>query len=156
MWFLGSCVALASAVALHGIVCRLNLPWDRVLRFLAGGSAVGAALLGLMSARYGFLAVETWAAALCYAFVCELYIFLFTLASSSVSANLLMTLYGKPLTPREVEVIYGSERMVAQRVRRLLDTGFLKMDAELLTVTPRGLRLQRSLSALRAFFRNAG
>lgn len=152
MWLLAACVAWASSVAVHGMICRADLPWDRVVRFLVVGAAIGVALIGFIGSRYGLLAAETWASALCYAFASELYIFLFTLAGSSVSANLLMALYSRPLTPTEVEVIYSSDRMVAQRVRRLIDTGFLTVDQGLLSVSARGARLQRSLSTLRAFF----
>jgi len=154
MWFLASCVAMAFALGLHGVICRVDVPLDRVVRFLAVGSAAGLALLVFMFRAYGISSVETWAAVFCYAFACELYIFLFTLVSSSISANLLMTLHGKTLTAQEVDALYDSERMVAQRVRRLLATGFLRAEGSDLKVTPKGLRLQRSLSALRGFFRH--
>jgi hypothetical protein len=156
MWFPLFVLATACAIASHGAACRLDIGMDRVSRFLAVGSVIGLALLVFLIDTYGILSVETFAAALSYAFACELYIFLFTLVSSSISANLLMTLYDRELTAAEIDDIYDSERMVAQRIRRLLATGFLRSEASGLTVTPKGMRLQKLLRALYAFFGHGG
>jgi hypothetical protein len=154
MWFMELCGAFAGAVLFHAIVCRIELPLDRVVRFLAVGSVVGLALLGVLSAQYGLMAVETWAALLGYAFACELYIFLFTFTISSISANLLMSLHRRVLTVQEVDRIYDSQRMVAQRLERLLSSGFLEWQGTQLQVTSKGLRFLGVLGALRGFFRH--
>jgi hypothetical protein len=155
MWLAAFCLATACAVLAHGVICRLDIALDRVLRFLLVGSAVGAALLAVMVREFGFFSVETWAAVLGYAFACELYIFLFTFTISSISANLLMSLHRRALTLDEVDAIYDSERMVAQRLERLLQGGFLQMDGPALKVAPKGMRFHRFLRALCDLFRHS-
>lgn len=148
----------AGSLVLHAMTCRLQLRADRVVRFLVGGSLTGLLLLLLSLQRYGWLALETVAAALVYAFLCELYLFLFTMTISSVSANLLVRLRSGGMALTDIERHYDSRQMVRVRIGRLANTGFLHLDGDRIFIDARGFRLLRVFRALRGFFgiRDAG
>lgn len=146
--FLGSLV-------LHAAACRLGLRADRVIRFLAGGAAMGLLLLLLTSKRYGWFAVETVAALLVYASLCELYLFLFTMTISSISANLLVRLRSGDMTLSEIEQRYDSQKMVRDRLDRLEGTGFLRYDGGRILIAGKGARFLSVFRSLRRFFRHA-
>ena len=74
-----------AAVALHAIWCRLSTRLSVVVKFVLVGGATGLVLIGHLIG-IGGLSTGTLAGALVYALACELYIFLFTLILSSVSA----------------------------------------------------------------------
>ena len=140
------------SLVLHAMACRLQLRADRVVRFLAGGTLTGLLLLLLCSELYGWFAVETVAAALAYAFLCELYLFLFTMTISSISANLLVRLRSGSMALHEIERRYDSRQMVRVRIERLANTGFLHLDGERICIDAKGFKLLRIFRALRQFF----
>jgi uncharacterized protein YacL len=125
---------------------------DRVARFLVVGGLIGIVLVGLLLERFGGLTAEVAAGVLVYAFLCELYIFLFTMTISSISSNLLVRLAQREMTLSEVGAAYDSESMVTGRLARLVSTGFLQQSDDLLSITLKGLRFVRSMNSLRKFF----
>lgn len=152
MWMTYALLAFLSALAAHAIVSRRWPGGNRVMQFLAVGGLAGLGLLAQLARYYGTLALQTAAGALSYAFLCELYLFLFTLALSSVSANLLARLGGGELTDGEIAALYDSEQMVRNRIERLVATGLLVASTPVLKVSVRGERLLAALGMMRRLF----
>jgi hypothetical protein len=145
--------SFAVALALHRIACRLSSKVDRVSRFLLAGGIAGASLVWATSARYGLESVETAGAALVYGFLCELYIFLFTMTISSISSNVLVRLSYQDMHIEEIARRYDSRQMVRQRLERLAAAGLLSRAGSRLTLTPKGARFVATFQSLRRFFR---
>lgn len=145
----------AASLALHRFACRLPLNIDRVSRFLFTGGIAGALLVWATGSRYGLDSLETVTAALAFGFLCELYIFLFTMTISSISANVLVTLYSQALDIETIARQYDSRQMVRKRLDRLAATGFLCRTGSQLTLTQKGTRFVRAFRNLRRFFRQA-
>lgn len=152
-WITSLAAALLSAVALHAIACRLSLRVDRVMRFLAIGSLVGLCLILVISRRHGFWSVETMAAALTYGFLCELYLFLFTMTISSISSNIVVRLLQSDLAISEIDAVYSTGAMIHARLDRLVATGFVRPCGSALVLTDKGRRSVQIFESLRRFFR---
>jgi len=120
--------------------------------FLLAGCAVGAGLAGFLLQRSG-LTAESLAALSSYAFACELYIFLFSSISSSISASLLYGLRSGALSATELESRFGGAAMVERRLSRMLSTGILQRSATSYSLTARGIGLMRAYRGCRGFFR---
>ncbi len=154
MWALWVLVYFAMAVAGHAVFCRLPFVWDTVLKFLVVGGPLGLVLSGHMFLLEG-LAVETWTALLMYGFACELYIFLFTLVGSSVSASLLLTLRTGTLPQAEIDNLYSNTYMVERRIDNLLAAGLLGVTRSGYLVTAKGQSLLAVFRTLHRFFKHA-
>ena len=96
------------------------------------------------------MVAELITGALTYAFLCNLYIFLFTATLSSVSSNLLFRLSREALTPDDVERLYSGRAMAEVRIKRLVDAGFLAAGTTGLTLTAAGRRALRPMGACAA------
>jgi hypothetical protein len=153
MWLALPFAYLAAAVLGHAVLTRVPLPMNVVARFLVvgglGGAALGVQLLG----SYG-PAVEAAGGLLVYALACEVYIFLFTLVSSSVSARLLLTLRSGDLDEAAIDARYSAAEMVDGRLAKLVANGFLVRDADGYALTPRGRRTVATFERLRRAFRH--
>ncbi len=143
--------ALGIAIALHGLAIRMPMKLDVVRRFVAVGFPVGIALMALSFGRSGFSA-EGWAPVLLYAFLCELYIFSFTLVLSSVSVILLVMLCEGPVESAALARVYDPDEMVRLRLDRLVKNGFIARQDRRLSVTEKGMQYHRAFTSLRAFF----
>jgi hypothetical protein len=154
MWFVGAFIGLIIAVILHAGLCRAPLPLNVVTRFLVAGGLVGASLVWWLVGRYGITAPQTWAAALVYAFCCELYIFLFTFAMSSITANLVGRLLRRNMTDSQIEQFYDSRHMVATRLDRLVAVRLIDERPAGLRLTTEGARMVGIFRRLRHFFRH--
>ncbi|HKE97227.1 MAG TPA: hypothetical protein VKB34_23150, partial [Povalibacter sp.] len=91
--------------------------------------AIVAIVWGLVLAlplfeRYG-PDVRTWAALSVYALGAELYVFLFTMIGSSITARLLITLRTRDMTPGEIDAAFPTSGMVEGRIQNLLRNGFI-------------------------------
>src|SRR5206468_734152 len=124
MWMMWAIGYFVMAVAAHGCIARLVWWNDPVSKFLLVGSLLGLILIGHMSGVHGF-ALPTLASIAFYAFACELYIFLFTMVMSSVSAKLLMTLRDTVVSDIHIGEMYSADGMVERRLERLLGIGLL-------------------------------
>ena len=136
---------------LHGVAMRLPLRGDVVRRFLLVGVPIGGALIIFSFADLG-ASSPAFAAIVLYALLCELYIFCFTLVLSSVSATMLIMLRRGAVDASALAGAYDPRGMVKLRLDRLIKNGFIAREAERLVVTPRGMQLHRTFSALRGFF----
>lgn len=154
MWLASGLLFFPAAVGLHAAIGRIPLIANSVMRFLAAGSAVGLALILLLAARYGPSSAELLTGAFAYAFLCALYIFLFTTALSSVSANLLFRLSRQPLLPEDVAQLYSGRRMTEMRIERLIASGFLKLEPQGLALTAAGARTVGTYERLRRLFKH--
>ena len=142
------------SVGLHVLAGRLGLIANSVFRFLVVGSAVGVILILWLIARYGPLSADLITSVLAYAFLCNLYVFLFTLPLSSVSANLLSRLSRQPLGPEEVARLYNGHNMTELRITRLIHAGFLDANSEGVALTVVGARIVTAYERLRRLFRH--
>lgn len=159
MWFIISLVSFILAIIFHAVLSRLVPSANRVFLFLILGTAVGSGLIYLNHINYNFFSIETAASALLYAFLCELYLFLFTFALASISANLLQHMSIRSLSASEIDAIYDSRKMVLNRYNRLISNGLIVMDSagiegEGFVISPKGLKLLNSLNFLRKIFKH--
>jgi hypothetical protein len=152
MWIAGAFLGLVIALVGHAALCRTSLPLNVVTRFLIAGGIVGVFLVWWLIGRYGATAPQTWAAALVYAFCCELYIFLFTFAMSSVTANLLGRLSRCGMTDADIDQLYDSRHMVATRLDRMIAVGLIKDGPAGLSLTAKGTRMVAVFRHLRELF----
>jgi hypothetical protein len=154
MWFVGALFGLIIAAMGHAGLCRASMPLNVVTRFLIAGALVAACLVWWLLSRYGATAPQTWAGAAVYAFCCELYVFLFTFAMSSVTANLIARLSRYDMTDSDIEKLYDSRHMVATRLDRLVTVGLIEDLPSGLQLTTEGTRMVRIFRWLRDFFRH--
>ena len=127
--------------------------------FMAIGFPVGLALSVLMGFEFGWFAPQTFAAVALFAFLCELYLFLFTLALASISANVLVTLREGAMSHKSIGELYDSRGMVVTRFNRLISSGLIQLsslgvEAEGYEITQRGKRLIDALNILRRVFKH--
>ena len=135
---------------LHSVATRI--PWGNPIgKFLLVGGGAGLAL-GAHLVVLGGDSLALLAALLTYAFLCELYLFLFTMVASSISARLLLLLRQRDLTADEIKSLYDPAGMVDCRLERLLVAGLLKQEACSYRVSGRGRRLAALFLALKRFF----
>ncbi len=106
----GALSVFVGAVVVHAIICRLPLSLNVVFRFVIVGGVLGLVWMWWLYGNFG-LAPQFWAGVLVYGLCCELYVFLFTLAMSSISANLLVSLSRRAMTAAEIEQLYDSRSM---------------------------------------------
>lgn len=130
---------------------RAPLGLDSVRRFLLVGAPLGVALVAFSLAHFG-PTVPGIAAILLYALLCELYIFLFTLVISSVSATVFIMLRRGPVQASALACAYDPQEMVNLRLEGLLRTKFIERASGRFTVTGRGKRLHCIFTGLRQFF----
>lgn len=145
------------AVFLHAIVMRVYPAKNRVAAFLAIGSVIGLVLAIILFKRDGWITLQMIGGLALFALLCELYLFLFTLALASISANLLVVLLSDKLDYKRIENLYDSKGMVEKRFIRLISTGLIEQKAiESKTVgyqvTGSGDRVLKFLNMLRQFF----
>jgi hypothetical protein len=152
MWLIVSAMAFVTSVLVHAVAVRLFDRAGGVAAFVAIGVVVGAALIGYCAGRYG-LTAATLAATLTYAFVCELYIFLFTLVGNSVSFGLLTRLARQPLKAAEIAGYYRAEAMIGRRFEQLERVGLIAAGPAGFRLTRRGKGVVRISLRLHVVFR---
>jgi hypothetical protein len=154
MWL--ACAILFGFGAVVGYMglARVAMAINIVLRFVLAGGLLGFALTWWLAVNYGLFAPELWAGVLIYLLFCELYIFFFGLAVTSISANLLVRLLHGKMTDEDIDRLYGSRAMVAARLDRLVATRLLTATAEGLKLAPKGERTVRIFDRIRRFFRH--
>ena len=152
-WLAWTLLAFAAAMAGHAALGRLRRGGSAVKRFLLVGGPVGLLLVGGMVAGHG-LSEQPLVAALAYGLLCELYLFLFTLAANSVTLGILSRLSDGPLDEARIAKDYDTAAMVDRRLDQLVDGGLLQRDGDSYRPTPQGARTARSFAALRRLFRH--
>jgi hypothetical protein len=149
----GALGVFVGAVIAHAVVCRLPIGLNIVFRFVLVGGVLGLAWTWWLYGTFG-LAPQFCAGVLVYGLCCELYVFLFTLAMSSISANLLVSLSRRAITTAEIEQLYDSRAMVSSRIDRLVAVGLFDETPAGLELTAKGARTVRTFGRLRTFFRH--
>jgi hypothetical protein len=149
MAILWAVAAFLTAVGVQALWLRLPLKGDAVTKFALTGGAIGV-VLGLLILVQAPTMMGL-AALVLYAFACELYVFLFTLVGSSVSARILLTLREGPRTAAEIDAVYQTAGMVEGRIDRLKRVGLI--DPATGAITARGQLLARLFRQLKWFFR---
>jgi hypothetical protein len=144
--------AFAVSVLVHAVALRLARGVGAVAGFVLIGGAVGIALVGLSFAVFGFTPAFG-ATVLSYAFLCELYIFLFTLVANSVSFALMTRLARQPLQPAQIAEFYRTEAMLSRRYQQLEQAGYIVAEQGGFALTPQGRMVVSVFSFLRALFR---
>jgi hypothetical protein len=154
MWVVAALAAFVLAVAAHALLSRLpGLPLNMVSRFLAPGLPIALALL-LALLGLGQAPIEILAGLLCYALACELYIFTYTMVSSSVSVSLLLRVRRGPAAWDRLDADYSDATMVDGRLAKLTANGLIASTADGFVPTPRGEALVTNFDRLRRFFRH--
>lgn len=154
MWLLSTLFFFGLTVLAHAGFSRVQLPLNVVTRLLIVGSILGVGLAWWLLENYGIAEPQTWAGLLTFGFCCELYVFLFTLAMSSVSANLLVNLLQQKMTNSDIDRLYDSRQMVVARLDRLVAVGLLDETSDGMKPTHKGVRMVRIFNQLRIFFRH--
>jgi hypothetical protein len=146
-------------IVIHALYLRAVPSANRVKSFIALGVPMGVILISVCTANYGFFSITAWAPIFLFAFLCELYLFLFTFALASISANLLSTMYSKPMSFQDIELLYDERQMVLKRFNRLISSGLIVLisvghEGEGYEVTPKGKNLLKWLDYLRNAFKH--
>ena len=153
MWLALVIVCFALSLGLHAFAARLRPHTNRVVSYAVVALAAGLVLLLALLAAYG-PDVRTWAALCLYALGAELYMFLFTMIGSSITARILILLRRRDMTQVEIDAAFPTSGMVEERMRNLLQNQFIRVDGESsFSLTPRGWFLVRWFRTLRGFFR---
>lgn len=154
MWLVLVAAAFMVAMVGHAGLSRwTQLRLNMVARFVVVGVPVGLGLLLVLVWR-GSLGIELLAGLLAYALTCELYIFVFTMISSSVSVSLLLKLREGAADWRQLDAEYSDAVMVDGRLAKLLANGLIASVPDGYVVTPRGDALVASFDRLQRFFRH--
>ena len=143
-------LALLLAIAAQALLLRLRPQFNSVYVFVVIGTVVGVCLLAILFHFFTFNVALT--GALLYAFLCELHIFTFTFAYSSISANLLVRLRHRPMDRNEVDSLYANDKMIQERIDGLRQNGFVEFSGGNVQGTAKGKRLAAIFNAARRFF----
>src|SRR5262245_20390870 len=154
MGVIAAILAFVVAVAFHAVVCRLPLKLSVVLKYLLAGGLVGLGLAIWLVMTYG-LSIPTLAGLVTFALASQLYIFMFTLILSSVSAIWLRRLHRGSIDTETLAEAYSPAWMVDSRLERLADNDFLERTGDDYRVTEKGRGLMRTFGRLRRFFNHA-
>jgi hypothetical protein len=95
---------------------------------------------------------DTIATMVWFTFLCELYMFLFSLSLSSLSVKMLQLLAIHERTRDELQTIYQPTSMVVKRIERLQISGLIVADDNAFTLTPKGRKLVAAFKYLRSIF----
>ncbi|MCC7368889.1 MAG: hypothetical protein IT306_10730 [Chloroflexi bacterium] len=148
MWLVLSLGAFLLAIGCHLVVVRLPLPISNVIRYVVGGGAVGVLLALALLVLYG-ISSEVVAGLALFAFLSELYIFLFTLVISSVTVSMLLRLRQGPLPEAVLTEEAQSSAMVAMRLEQLERNGFIRTEGGRYVPLSSAQRLTAAFVALR-------
>ena len=154
MWFAAALATFVMAIGTNFVLARSLFPGRAVARFALVGSVFGAGLLGGFSIKYT-VGIEPIAGFLLYAVCCELYVFLFTLVLSSVSANIVLRLKQGALDDHQLNNIYDSAHMIELRIDRLLRKKLLSSTDEQMQLTKKGKCFVLAFNFFRMLFRHS-
>jgi hypothetical protein len=141
--------AFCTAVAFHGFSGVIF--GSAVVRFFAVAAPIGIFLLIYVGSELG-VSSGLFATMVTYAFLCELYLFLFTLCMASVSANLVMFIAGGERDTSLLAEKYDSTDMVQLRIERLESANLVYREGDIISLTSRARFLVEAYRWLRATF----
>ena len=145
LFYFGFAVAGQTA---FGRVWRLN----SVFSYLVPGTLCGMALI-VHGFFYYAQESRVLAAALFYALLSELYLFLFTFFRSSVSVALLMTMEPAPLTRGQIDATFCEEDMVKGRIQTMQYEKFIESDGGVYHLTKKGKIMADLFRGCKEFFK---
>ncbi|NDH54757.1 MAG: hypothetical protein EBY24_22910 [Betaproteobacteria bacterium] len=146
-WLLSVISALTGVILTHAVLRRLRPADNSVVQFLAL-AALGAGLLAWVLTRTATPPVQQLAALALLTFGCELYLFLFTFAISSVSLALLLEKTGR----NDASAPVAQAPTPAARVERMLESRLLLRTPAGYALAPAGRVIVRTRQMLRNFF----
>ena len=140
-----------AALLIHAILCRF--PWDvnRVIKFLAAGAPLGVILIGMDVKELG-ISTEAFAGVFLYAFLSELYLFVFGSVATSVSVSRLLVFREDERNRREIQAAYTSRAMVQMRLKALIAEGLLEEIGSGYRATRKGRTALGYFRSLKRFF----
>lgn len=151
MWFVSAILALTTAIFLHAVLRRKFRTLNIVVSFVIAAGLSAIILTCWLVLRYGIITSQTWGAILIFCLMCEMFLFVTTLAMASISANCIVTLaVGR--SGADVERVYDNKVMVGTRIDRLKAANFIAELPDGLTLTPAGRRIVLISGWLRRFF----
>jgi hypothetical protein len=151
MWAAASLACFLFAVLGHALLSRSPLHLNFVSKYLLAGIPSGVLLALVVTFTYG-VSIQAAASLLAFGLASELYIFVFTLVSSSVSASLLMRLRHRGLADDEIDQLYSSSYMVDSRLRKLTGSSLLTLEPDGYALTAHGLHLHATFERFRRYF----
>jgi hypothetical protein len=155
VWASAALLALVLAILAHAGLSRIpGVPGSMVVKFVGPGLICGAVLAGWLVLAARAAPIESLAGVLAYAGACELYLFLFTLVSSSVSSQLILRLSSTPTPMTRSAAFAREDDMVVDRLTKLLANDLLVEMPGGYGLTARGRRLLRTFDRLRYVFRH--
>jgi hypothetical protein len=140
----------SAAIIGHALWRRAFPGRTAVLTFFLFSIFWGGVIAAIAFERYELTTALT--TMLLYGLACELYLFLFTLSSHSVSARLLAVLGDGPRRTIDLERVCDPHRMVQQRKIQMVQTGLLAGAAADHLLTDKGRRVLRTFDRLNGFF----
>lgn len=146
------------AVSLHKITdifSNFKFMANSVFRFIMVGAVVFLIMIIHLLIHFGpseiMFSIIVW-----YMFLCELYIFLFTLSLGCVSINLLKLLHQGDKAMSEMNQLYQPSAMLFQRFARLRAVGLIEYLDEAPVLTKKGTYLIKIVLITRALFHQQG
>jgi|HubBroStandDraft_1064217.scaffolds.fasta_scaffold97150_2 hypothetical protein len=141
------------AAWLHAAVRRMRPGANTVAVFLVVGAASGIALVISLRSIANLPVLCVAAGAFLYAFLCELYIFAFTFAFGSVSAEVLLAHLDGGLTARDGSAA-SQDVMIRRRLSGMCASGLLLERSGAYEITGKGRLAARADRVLGGFFRH--
>jgi hypothetical protein len=153
MWLLLGLLCFVLAVCVHAVVSRARPHANRVVSYGLVGVVMFVALAWAVFEEYG-TDVRAWAALGVYALASELYVFVFTMIGSSITARLVVILRKRDMALDEIDAAFPTSGMVEDRMRSLLGNGFIQSDGDAgYSLTRKGWLIVSCFRPLRGFFR---
>lgn len=149
-WLVWAFGGFVLAVLGQSLILRSTALRNGVVAFVAAGMPVGLALMAVLLPNYP--RDRAWAGTLLYAFLCELWIFVFSATLSSVSANLMLHLRVCAMRRDEIDQLYDNRGMIQRRIGWLRRIGAAVEKNGRLMPTARGRRLASLFDTLLDFF----
>jgi hypothetical protein len=154
MWFWGCLIAFAGAVFAHAAIVRVSTR-PAVVQFVVTGTVIGICWLGVVAVRYGW-SPRLLASTLLFGFLCELYVFMFTLVANSVAVSLLLAVQAGRTSAEDIEHTYRPEAMVSRRLDQLERAGLIERMQGRLMLTTAGRRLVENFNRATRYIRPIG
>ena len=155
MWVAAPILGFLLATVFHAALIRLLPGKSKLILFLFSGSLCGAVSIFLVAEKYSAFSIQTLGSASLFAFISELYIFLFSSVLTSISMNTLILIMPNAMTDGDLRSIYNGEIMVKHRLQRLINIGMIiQAPSGTLKVTDKGFKYLLFMKRLISFFKN--
>jgi hypothetical protein len=145
-------VAFVVAILLHACVAHVSGGTNRFVLFLGSGGLVGSILVAYQLRDATQASIVTLAPILLYAALCELHIVLMAFSLSSISGSIVHRVNREPMTRGDLERHYSPTTIVATRIERLMQAGYVKHRGNELALTTRGRQFVRIFRLFQGVF----